>query len=230
MAPINFRTKLKTFILFPTFLILFGILILFIIATVAIPNGKQLATKLYKLFGWMGLKMVGINESNFKQVRDSKHFYHPGKSGAIYIKEKKLAYFAEIHPNILREFEINTAVVAFEKNINFLMDLLKEKKISKSKFQHSSFQSSIRDFSFEIKKNVLSSDIISFIKKIDKQLIKDVFIFDNYVGKISNKTIRSVSVEVKIQSDTETLSETSIQNLSNNIVDGVEKKFEAKQR
>ena len=61
MAPINFQTKLKTFILFPTFLILFGILILFIIATVAIPNGKQLATKLYKLFGWMGLKMVGIN-------------------------------------------------------------------------------------------------------------------------------------------------------------------------
>ena len=61
MVPINFRTKLKTFILFPTFLILFGILILFIIATVAIPNGKQLATKLYKLFGWMGLKMVGIN-------------------------------------------------------------------------------------------------------------------------------------------------------------------------
>ncbi len=61
MVPINFRTKLKTFILFPTFLVLFGILILFIVATVAIPNGKQLATKLYKLFGWMGLKMVGIN-------------------------------------------------------------------------------------------------------------------------------------------------------------------------
>ena len=61
MVSINFRTKLKTFILFPTFLILFGILILFIIATVAIPNGKQLATKLYRLFGWMGLKMVGIN-------------------------------------------------------------------------------------------------------------------------------------------------------------------------
>lgn len=61
MVQINFLTKLKTFILFPTFLILFGILILFIIATVAIPNGKQLATKLYRLFGWMGLKMVGIN-------------------------------------------------------------------------------------------------------------------------------------------------------------------------
>ena len=76
MAPINFRTKLKTFILFPTFLILFGILILFIIATVAIPNGKQLATKLYKLFGWMGLKMVGINLtiSGLEKIDKSKSY------------------------------------------------------------------------------------------------------------------------------------------------------------
>ena len=102
--------------------------------------------------------------------------------------------------------------------------------MSISNFLRSSFQSSIRDFSFEIEKNILSSDIISLIKKIDKQLIKEVFIFDNYIGKDSNNTIRSVSVEVKIQSDTETLSETLIQNLSNNIVNSVVKKFEAKQR
>ena len=76
MAPINFRTKLKTFIMFPTFLILFGILILFIIATVAIPNGKQLATKLYKLFGWMGLKMVGINltVSGLEKIEKNKSY------------------------------------------------------------------------------------------------------------------------------------------------------------
>ena len=176
------------------------------------------------------LKMLGINEGSFKQIRDSKVFYHPGKSGAICVKEKILAYFAEIHPNILKEFEINSSVAAFEININFLMDILKEKKISKSKFLDSSFQSSIRDFSFEIEKNILSSDIVSLIKKIDKQLIKEVFIFDNYVGKDSNDTIRSISVEVKIQSDTETLSETLIQNLSNNIVKSVVEKFEAKQR
>ena len=76
MAPINFRTKLKTFILFPTFLILFEKLILFIIATVAIPNGKQLATKLYKLFGWMGLKMVGINltVSGLEKIDENKSY------------------------------------------------------------------------------------------------------------------------------------------------------------
>tara|TARA_B100001564_G_scaffold356109_1_gene369640 strand:+ start:516 stop:1244 length:729 start_codon:yes stop_codon:yes gene_type:complete len=76
MEPINLRTKLKTFILFPTFLFLFGILIFFIISTVLIPNGKALATKLYKLFGWMGLKMVGINLtiSGLEKIDKSKSY------------------------------------------------------------------------------------------------------------------------------------------------------------
>ena len=61
MAPINFRTKLKTLFMFPLFLIIFSFLIILIILTVFIPNGKLLATKYYKFFGWLGLRMVGIN-------------------------------------------------------------------------------------------------------------------------------------------------------------------------
>ena len=141
-----------------------------------------------------------------------------------------MAYFAEIHPNILREFDISNTVCVFEINFNFLLDLLKERKISKKKLVSSMYQSSIRDFSFEVDKNVLSSDVISLIKKIDKKLVKDVLIFDNYIEKDLNSTNRSISVEVKIQSDTETLSEIQIQNLSNDIVENVVTKFQAKQR
>jgi len=61
MNPVTFGTKLKTIIMFPLFLIIFGFLIILIILTVFIPNGKLLATKYYKFFGWLGLRMVGIN-------------------------------------------------------------------------------------------------------------------------------------------------------------------------
>ena len=176
------------------------------------------------------LQMLGINENSFKQIRETKDYFHPGKSGAIYNQQKPLAYFAEIHPNILREFDISNTVCVFEINFNFLLNLLKKRKISKKKLVTSMYQSSIRDFSFEIDKNVLSSEVILLIKKIDKKLVKDVLIFDNYIGKDLNSTNRSISVEVKIQSDTETLSEIQIQNLSNDIVDNVVTKFQAKQR
>jgi len=61
MNPVTIGTKLKTIIMFPLFLIIFGFLIILIILTVFIPNGKLLATKYYKFFGWLGLRMVGIN-------------------------------------------------------------------------------------------------------------------------------------------------------------------------
>lgn len=52
---------IKTIILFPSFLIFFLLpLMILILLTSFIPNGKHLATKLYELFGYVGLKLVGV--------------------------------------------------------------------------------------------------------------------------------------------------------------------------
>ena len=52
---------IRTFFLFPIFMIfvLIPIMILIIIASF-LPYGKLIATKLYDVFGWVGLKFVGI--------------------------------------------------------------------------------------------------------------------------------------------------------------------------
>ena len=50
----------------------------------------------------------------------TKHrdYYHPGKSGRIFLnkeKDKVAAYFGEIHPNILKKIDIKTeALIGFE--------------------------------------------------------------------------------------------------------------------
>ena len=52
---------LRTFFLFPFFMIcVLAPLLLLIIFTSFLPNGKLIATKLYEFFGWVGLKFVGI--------------------------------------------------------------------------------------------------------------------------------------------------------------------------
>ena len=52
---------LRTFFLFPFFMIfVLAPLLLLIIVASFLPNGKLIATKLYELFGWVGLKFVGI--------------------------------------------------------------------------------------------------------------------------------------------------------------------------
>ena len=52
---------LRTFFLFPFFMIfVLAPLLLLIIVSSFLPNGKLIATKLYEFFGWVGLKFVGI--------------------------------------------------------------------------------------------------------------------------------------------------------------------------
>ena len=58
---IDNKTRIRTLYLFPTFLFLFVIFIFSILFTSIIPNGKTLATKIYHYFGWLGVKMVGVN-------------------------------------------------------------------------------------------------------------------------------------------------------------------------
>ncbi len=58
---IDTETRIRTLYRFPTFIFLFLIFIISILITALIPGGKKLATKIYHYFGWLGVKMVGVN-------------------------------------------------------------------------------------------------------------------------------------------------------------------------
>ena len=68
------------------------------------------------------------------------------------------------------------------------------------------------------------------IKKIDKNLIKEVIVFDSYEGDKIDKNYKAVAISVKIQSDNKTLEDSEINELSEKIVSNVLEKFNAKQR
>ena len=88
----------------------------------------------------------------------------------------------------------------------------------------------MRDFSFEIKREILSGELVSLIKKIDKNLIKEVIVFDSYEGEKINKQFKAIALSVKIQSDKKTLEDGEINDLSEKIISSVLNKFHAKQR
>ena len=68
------------------------------------------------------------------------------------------------------------------------------------------------------------------IKKIDKNLIKEVIVFDSYEGDKIDKNYKAVAISVKIQSDYKTLEDSEINELSEKLISNVLEKFNAKQR
>ena len=130
----------------------------------------------------------------------------------------------------MKKFDLDQALCALELNLTELLTFKRKKNISKNELETSPYQMSIRDFSFEINKNVLSSEVISSIRRIDINLIKDVNIFDSYENKKSNPNLRSLAIEVKIQSDKKTLDDSEIQKISDEIIKDITTKFNAKLR
>ena len=162
--------------------------------------------------------------------KDTPDYYHPRKSGTIKIGNKSLGFFGAIHPVIIKKFDLALDVLCFELNLTEVSGLYKTKKKSRPVFLPSPYQSSIRDFSFILDKEVLSSKLVNAIKSVDKKLIKKIKIFDCFEGKEIGESKKALAVEVVIQSEEKTLKDNELEDISKKIILSVEKNCDAKLR
>ena len=176
-----------------------------------------------------------VYDKNDFFVRDnSPSYYHPGKSGSIYLDKDDLepvANFGEIHPNIIKKLDINTeALVNFEIYLDNLKDNKIRLKDRKSKFEYSDYQKSERDFAFVVDKKIKAQDLLEIITSIDKDLIKSVKVFDVYEGENIPPDKKSIALNVTIQSSEKTLDESDLERINSLIISTVENKSGAKIR
>ena len=177
---------------------------------------------------------IGLDPHKININTKTPNYYHPGKSGAIYqnyADKFPIAYFGEIHPNILNKVGLKTdALVIFEiflDRIKIGKDKLKDLK---SKFQYSDFQKSERDFAFVMDKNFEVQELIKIITDVDKDLIKSIRVFDVYEGVNIDKDKKSVALNITIQSSKKSLTDEDLNNLNRLIISSVENKTGAKLR
>ncbi|MGN1091394.1 MAG: phenylalanine--tRNA ligase subunit beta [Alphaproteobacteria bacterium] len=148
--------------------------------------------------------------------RTAPDYYHPGRSGALCLGKTVLAYFGEIHPAILKTFDIKENVVACEV---FLDEIPPSKGKAKNKTLHvSSLMPLSRDFAFLMDAKTEAAKLLSAIKGVDKELISDVHLFDVYEGDKCPEGKKSIAIEVIIQPKDKTLTDEEIESLSRRII------------
>jgi len=177
---------------------------------------------------------VGFNRNKIFIDDKTPSYYHPGKSGSIYLSKEEdnpVAFFGEIHPNIIKKLDIKTeSLVGFEIYLDYIKETKKKLKDQKSQYKQSDFQKSERDFAFIIEKSFKVQELVEIITNIDKQLIRSVKVFDVYEGENIPSDKKSLALNVTIQSFDKTLNESDLANLNNLIISTVESKSGAKIR
>ena len=177
---------------------------------------------------------AGYNKDQFYIDDQTPSYYHPGKSGRIFLnkeKEKVAAFFGDINPNIIKKLDIKTeALVGFEIFLDNIKRPKKSLKDQKTQYKYSDFQKSERDFAFILDKSFKVQELIEIIANVDKDLIKSVKVFDVYEGENIPEDKKSIALNVTIQSLEKTLNEEDLNKINQLIISTVESKIDAKIR
>ena len=177
---------------------------------------------------------AGYDCEKFFVDSETPNYYHPGKSGRLFLsreKEKVAAYFGEIHPNILKKIDIKTdSLVGFEIFVDNLRLPKKTLNDRKKNFLVSDYQKSERDFAFVVNKDVNAQDLINAISSVDQKLISNIKVFDVYEGENIPENQKSIALSVTIQSLEKTLNDSDLEKINKSIIETVENKTGAKIR
>jgi len=172
------------------------------------------------------LNEIGFDNLKIVVSNKTKKWYHPGRSGLLSLGSTggpELAYFGEIHPSIIKRLDLRTEnVLGFEIFLDNIPEAKKKIREAKPQFVVSDYQKVFRDFAFVIDEKYSSGEIISLVKKIDKELIKIVKIFDVYQGDNIDDGKKSIAFNVILEPKDKTLSDKDIEQISKKIISTVQ--------
>jgi len=164
---------------------------------------------------------AGGNPDSFQVVAEAPAWYHPGRSGSLKLGNKAVAYFGELHPKLLGEFDIKGAVVAFELFLEALPPQKAKATKAKPALKLSPFQPVERDFAFVVESKVAADALVRAAKNADKQFVTDVSVFDLYEGPHVGEGKKSLALQATLQPLDKTFTDAEIEALSAKIVEAV---------
>jgi phenylalanyl-tRNA synthetase beta chain len=150
-------------------------------------------------------------------------WYHPGRSGTLKLGDRVMAWFGELHPELVSAADLKGPVAAFE----VFLDAPPLPKVRATKARPrlvlSAFQPVERDFAFMVDAGVEAEKLVRAARNADKTLIAAARVFDVYAGKGVPEGKKSLAVTVTLQPMERTLTDAEIEAVCDKIVAQVAK-------
>jgi len=170
------------------------------------------------------LEAIGANINSLQTYENTSGYFHPGRSAVLKIGQKLIANVGEIHPGISDFYGFEKSILAFEifyENI----PMPKKVKVSRPMLKMSPLQSVTREFAFVIDETTPAEKLVQIAKSTNKDLIKEVLIFDVYKGKNIPNGKKSIAIKIIIQPNLETLTDDDLEKISSDLINVIDTKL-----
>lgn len=168
---------------------------------------------------------IGIKDLEFK--RANVEFLHPGRSAEVYYNGVCYGVFGEVHPNVLKNFDMKKRAFVGELLVERLLDFAIPNYIYK---ELPKYPATKRDLAFILDEDVDSYSIEKIVKENAKDLLEKYEVFDVYTGEGIDDGMKSLAFSVIFRANDRTLKDEEVNEIIEKIIEDITKDLSGKLR
>ena len=166
------------------------------------------------------LRISGVTWS----AEHGESFYHPGKSCSLSLGNTLLGTIGELHPEVLRDYDLGSSAVLCDLDIEALFGC----SVSDVKFQPLSRYPGVqRDSAFLVDADVPVQRVFDTLGQVRLKDLESLVLFDVYQGQGVPAGKKSLAIRASYRALDRTLTDDLIQNLHGRLVLALEKELGA---
>ncbi len=150
---------------------------------------------------------------------------HPGRAAKLVLDGRDIGCLGELHPEWLQKYDLPLAPIVFELDL----EALKVVNVP-SYLEVSKFPPVIRDLAIVVDQNMPLQTLLDGLKGQLPALIKDVQLFDVYVGKGVPENKKSLAFRIVMQDTQRTLQDSEVDAATQHLMACLEQAFGAELR
>ncbi len=192
--------------------------------SVAMYGGKDF----FDLKGIIEAIFEKLQLTNVSYVKESEISYmHPGRCAKVFVNNELVGYFGDVHPLVLKNYEIGVSALFAELNFDKIVELA---KLSRKFEELPKYPASKRDIAMLVKEDVSVAEIEQAIREKAGKNLEDLQLFDIYRGAQIKEGHKSVAFNLTFRGKDRTLTEEEISSPYNKVIKNLEEKLGAELR
>lgn len=190
-------------------------------------HSRDVACDFYDLKGMLeGLfERLNLEPVTFSRIpQEDCNYTRYGYSAQISCRNEVLGIMGEVHPHVLKQYDLKQAAFVFELNLDRLLALLPTRTAT---FAVPRYPSIARDVTLIVEEEIEAAEIIMAIQNLDEPLLESIYIFDVFSGNPIPAGKRSISIRITYRSAETTLVDEDVNQIHKELTDNLLEAFKA---